>query len=66
MDFPDCKYLSIQNFYGTIEFTEKMIPVLSEKGKVVTLGSTAGRMAFNKITNDDLKKRWRKEGISRQ
>jgi len=43
-----------------------MIPVLAEKGKIVTLGSTAGRMVFNKITSEELKNRWRKEGISRQ
>ena len=39
---------------------------MTEKGKVVTLGSTAGKMTFAKITNEDLKQRWQKKGISKE
>jgi len=30
------------NFYGTIELTEKFLPLLNKNGKVITLGSRAG------------------------
>ena len=40
-----------------------MIPLLANKGKVVTLGSNAGPMSFKKITNEELKQRWQKKAI---
>ena len=43
-----------------------MIPLLTEKGKVVTLGSRAGKMSFAKIKNEDLKKRWTKPDITKE
>ena len=42
-----------------------MLPLLAEKGKVVTLGSMAGPMTFNKMTNEDLKQRWQKKDITK-
>ena len=32
----------------------------------MSLGSSLGRSAFNALTNDDLKKRWRKDDISKK
>lgn len=36
------------NFYGTVELTEKFLPFLNERGKVVIIGSTAGRLRILK------------------
>ena len=43
-------YLS-QNFYGTIDLTEKILPFISNNGKIVTLGSMAGKMSFLRTKN---------------
>ena len=56
----------MQNFYGTIELSEKILPILSHNGKIVTLGSTAGRMSFHKITNEELKNKFTKPNITRE
>jgi NAD(P)-dependent dehydrogenase (short-subunit alcohol dehydrogenase family) len=45
--------------------TQKSIHLIAEKGKIVTLGSMAGKMSFNRITNNDLKERWQKKDINR-
>ena len=55
----------MQNFFGTIEITEKLLPLLAEKGKVVTLGSMVGPMTHKRISNEELKKRWSKAGITK-
>ncbi len=43
-----------------------MLPLLGEKGKIVTLGSTAGKMSFAKISNEELKNKWRKADLSKE
>ena len=65
MDLSNCKQLYIQNFYGTIELSQKIIHLIAEKGKIITLGSFAGKMAFSRITNNELKERWQQKDISR-
>ena len=39
--------------------------MLAEKGKVVTLGSMVGPMTHKRISNEELKKRWSKAGITK-
>lgn len=41
------------NFYGTIELTEAVLPHINNNGKVVTVGSSAGK--FKILKNEDLK-----------
>lgn len=46
------------NFYGTIELSEKIIPYLKPYGKIITIGSTYGKL--RKLTSEDLKSRYSK------
>jgi short-subunit dehydrogenase len=55
VDLPNCKTSIIQNFYGTIDLTEKILPYIVDYGKIITVGSTAGPMTWKKITNLELK-----------
>jgi len=55
MDLPNSKVSIIQNFYGTIDLTEKILPHIVDYGKIVTIGSTAGSMSWKKITSIELK-----------
>ena len=34
------------NVYGTIDLTEKMLPLLSDNGKIVTVSSELGKLSF--------------------
>ena len=43
-----------------------MLPVLSDKGKIVTLGSMAGPMSFKKITNEDIKQRFQSPELTKE
>jgi len=36
------------NFYGTVEFTEKMIEYIKDYGKIITVGSSAGKLKILK------------------
>lgn len=54
------------NYYGTVELIEKILPLLAQQGKIVTLGSTAGRMSFGRITNEGLKQRWKDAAHSKE
>jgi NAD(P)-dependent dehydrogenase (short-subunit alcohol dehydrogenase family) len=65
-DTEGIRWTNATNFYGTVELTEKMLPLLAEQGKVVTLGSTAGRMAFGRITSEELKQRWKDAALSKE
>ncbi|KAL4463515.1 hypothetical protein ABPG72_007616 [Tetrahymena utriculariae] len=38
------------NFYGTIDLTEKMLPYIKESGKVIFVGSSAGK--YNNVKNN--------------
>lgn len=31
------------NFYGTVDLTEKLLPYIAENGKVIFVGSSAGK-----------------------
>eukprot|EP01017_Pseudomicrothorax_dubius_P037419 TRINITY_DN5481_c0_g1_i1.p1 TRINITY_DN5481_c0_g1~~TRINITY_DN5481_c0_g1_i1.p1 ORF type:complete len:297 (-),score=48.91 TRINITY_DN5481_c0_g1_i1:58-948(-) len=49
------------NFYGTIELTEKMLPLINDSGKIVTITSSAGKLGkvkspeiLQKLKADDL------------
>lgn len=39
---------------------------MSENGKIVTVGSSAGRMAFNKIKNEEIIKRFTNPNITKE
>jgi NAD(P)-dependent dehydrogenase (short-subunit alcohol dehydrogenase family) len=41
-----------------------MLSLISDNGKIITIGSTAGVMTFKKITNEDLKQRFRKPTLT--
>ncbi|CAD8094347.1 unnamed protein product [Paramecium sonneborni] len=52
------------NFYGTIELTEKFLPLLTQNGKVITVGSSAGKTKY--LKSDDLIKRFKDPNITRE
>lgn len=41
------------NFFGTVDLSEKFLPLLNENGKIVTLGSRAGLSKI--LKSEDLK-----------
>jgi short-subunit dehydrogenase len=41
------------NFFGTIELTEKLFPFLKDSGKVIIIGSSAGKLRI--LNSEDLK-----------
>ena len=43
-----------------------MIGLIEDKGKIITLGSTAGVMSFKKITNEALKNRFMKQDLTKE
>lgn len=55
-----------QNFYGPIDLSEKIIPLLNENGKIVTIGSSLGKMAFNGLKNEDIKKRFQNPNLTKE
>eukprot|EP00826_Nyctotherus_ovalis_P018624 TRINITY_DN15599_c0_g1_i18.p1 TRINITY_DN15599_c0_g1~~TRINITY_DN15599_c0_g1_i18.p1 ORF type:complete len:179 (+),score=65.85 TRINITY_DN15599_c0_g1_i18:88-624(+) len=40
------------NFYGTIDFTEKMLPLIVDSGKIITVTSSAGKLG--RLTSEEL------------
>lgn len=40
------------NFFGTVDLTEKILPLIANKGKVIFVGSTMGKL--NQLTNQSL------------
>lgn len=52
------------NFYGTINFTEKVLPYIVDSGKIVTITSGLGRLF--KLTSDELKKKFDNAKITRE
>lgn len=42
------------------------MPLIADHGKIVTIGSTVGKMCFSRITNEQLKERWRKVNITKE
>lgn len=36
------------NFYGTVELSEKMIPYIKSSGKIIIVGSSAGKLRILK------------------
>ena len=51
------------NFYGTVEFTEKMIKNMKYQGKVVFIGSSAGKSTY--LKSQALKDRFNDPAITR-
>ena len=51
------------NFYGTIELSEKMIQNINTNGKIITVGSSAGKL--EKIKDDKLKASFEDPKITR-
>ncbi|CAD8157178.1 unnamed protein product [Paramecium octaurelia] len=58
------QYTFKPNFYGTIELTEKFIPLLSQNGKIITVGSSAGKTKY--LKSEDLVKRFQNPNITRE
>ncbi len=44
------------NLFGTVKFTEKMLPLIKEKGKIIFVGSRLG--LYENISKEDLLKRF--------
>lgn len=42
-----------------------MLPLMHEHGKIIMMGSCAGRHAFQNIKSDDLKKRFKAENLTK-
>lgn len=51
------------NYYGTVEFTEKLLPYINDNGKVIIVGSRAGLL--NKLSNKDLVNRFTAKDLTR-
>lgn len=58
-DVESTRWTFATNYYGTVELIEKSLPLIAHHGKIVTLGSTLGRVSFGNITKEDLKQRWK-------
>ena len=54
-----------QNVFGTIEMTEKFLPVIADKGKIITLGSRAGPMSFKKLS-PNIKERFQSKALTKE
>ena len=52
------------NFFGTVDLSEKFLPLLNQNGKIVTLGSRAGLSKI--LKTEELKSRFLKENITRE
>ena len=44
--------------FGTIEMTEKALPLIADHGKIITLGSMMGPISFKRMTNPQLQERF--------
>lgn len=51
------------NFYGTVDFTEKMLPLVNEKGKIIIIGSSAGKLKI--VPSEDIRKRFDDPNITK-
>lgn len=51
------------NFYGTIDFTEKMLPYIVDSGKIITVASSAGKLS--RLSSEELKKKFDNPKITR-
>lgn len=58
------KYTFDTNVFGTIELTQKVLPLLADNGKIITLGSGLGPVAFRGITNNKLKEKLRRPDLT--
>ena len=56
----------MKNFFGTVELSEKILPLLSDNGKIVTVGSTAGRMSFLKIKSEEIQNRFKNPNLTKE
>jgi hypothetical protein len=56
----------MKNFFGTVELSEKILPLLSDNGKIVTVGSMAGRMSFLKIKSEELQNRFKNPNLTKE
>ena len=56
--------LIIQNFYGTIEATEAILPYINENGKVIFVGSMAGKV--ESLKSEELKKRLMNDKLTKE
>ncbi|CAD8181615.1 unnamed protein product [Paramecium octaurelia] len=62
-NFEIVQYTFTPNFYGTVELTEKFIPLLVQNGKIITIGSSVGNTKI--LESDDLVKRFKNPNITR-
>ncbi|CAK89176.1 unnamed protein product (macronuclear) [Paramecium tetraurelia] len=63
-NFEIVQYTFKPNFYGTVELTEKFIPLLAQNGKIITIGSQVGNTKI--LESDDLVKRFKNPNITRE
>lgn len=52
------------NFYGTVDITEKLLPYITDSGKIVFVGSILG--SFGRLTSEELKKSFKNPDITRE
>eukprot|EP00831_Metopus_contortus_P070942 TRINITY_DN64895_c0_g1_i3.p1 TRINITY_DN64895_c0_g1~~TRINITY_DN64895_c0_g1_i3.p1 ORF type:complete len:306 (+),score=49.79 TRINITY_DN64895_c0_g1_i3:146-1063(+) len=52
------------NFYGTVEFTEKMLPYIVDGGKIVFVTSSGGKLG--RLPSEELKKKFTSPDINKE
>lgn len=52
------------NFYGTVSLTEKILPFITSEGKIITVGSSAGK--FHILKSNKLREAFDKSNLSRE
>jgi len=52
------------NFYGTVDITEKLLPYISDSGKIIFVGSMLG--CLGRLTSEELKKTFNDPDITRE
>jgi len=52
------------NYYGTIELTEKMKNLINDNGKIVIIGSSAGKLS--RLTSEELKNRFTDPNLTKE
>ena len=48
-----------------MELTEKMLPLIKDSGKVITVGSYTGRVAYVRLTDPRLKEEFKKPDLTK-
>lgn len=56
--------VSFYDYFFLVELTEKFIPLLNEYGKIITVGSSAGKTKY--LKSENLANRFKNPNITRE